>query len=145
MIIDYMISTWNRFEIPDSYKDSLMAFLKENPKANGWQIYDWFSNQVDYDPEEQRIQEDDECVTPAQNNNEPTVIIYGDPDDYEPIYTNLNTQVSYREAKMAEFRAEIQKIQNSLRDWRDSDPQDNDAYWYSIIDAVSDLTGVAPE
>lgn len=52
---------------------------------------------------------------------------------------------SYKEIKMAEFREEVQRIQNSLRDWRDADPEDNDAYWYQIIDALADATGISPE
>lgn len=52
---------------------------------------------------------------------------------------------TYKETKMAEFREEIQRIQNSLRDWRDSDPQDNDSHWYAIIDGLEALTGVAPQ
>jgi hypothetical protein len=60
----------------------------------------------------------------------------------------LNTQknnASYKEIKMMQFREEIQRIQNSLRDWRDSDPEDNDAHWYVIIDALSDVTGISPQ
>jgi hypothetical protein len=52
---------------------------------------------------------------------------------------------TYKETKMAEFRDEIQRIQNSLRDWRDSDPEDNDAHWYVIIDAIADVTGISPQ
>jgi hypothetical protein len=40
---------------------------------------------------------------------------------------------------------EIQRIQNSLRDLRDSDPEDNDPQWYAIIDAIADLTGIKPQ
>jgi hypothetical protein len=40
---------------------------------------------------------------------------------------------------------EVQRIQNSLRDLRDSDPEDNDPQWYAIIDAIADLTGIKPQ
>lgn len=40
---------------------------------------------------------------------------------------------------------EIQTLQNRLRDLRDSDLQDNDDYWYTVIDGVSELTGVSPQ
>ena len=40
---------------------------------------------------------------------------------------------------------EVQTIQNSLRDLRDSDSEDNDPHWYAIIDAIADLTGIKPQ
>jgi hypothetical protein len=55
------------------------------------------------------------------------------------------TNEAYKIEKMAEFNAAIQKIQNSLRDWRDEDPCDNDDHWYAIIDSLSDLTKIQPE
>jgi hypothetical protein len=56
-----------------------------------------------------------------------------------------NKPATHKERKTAEFKREIQRIQNSLRDWRDSDPEDNDAHWYAIIDALTDATGVEPQ
>lgn len=52
---------------------------------------------------------------------------------------------SYKDQKTVELNAALQIIQNDLRDWRDNDPEDNDAYWYSLIDGIADLTGVAPQ
>lgn len=86
MKIDYMISTWRRFEIPDSYKDALLAFLKQNPTATGWQVYDWYSEQVDHDPEEETLEENDECVLPQGFS---TLEVYEDVNDY-PIFSNKN-------------------------------------------------------
>jgi uncharacterized protein YcbK (DUF882 family) len=53
--------------------------------------------------------------------------------------------MTHKERATAEFKRQIQKIQNLLRDWRDADPEDNDAYWYQIIDALADATGISPE
>ena len=53
--------------------------------------------------------------------------------------------MTYKENKMSELREEIQSIQNSIRDWRDSDPEDNDEHWYAIIDGLEQLTGVSPQ
>ncbi len=43
-------------------------------------------------------------------------------------------------------KAEIQRIQNSLRDLRDHDHRpDKDAAWYAIIDGLQALTHIQPE
>jgi len=57
----------------------------------------------------------------------------------------MSKDKAYKTQKMAEFNDAIQKIQNSLRDWRDNDPCDNDPHWYAIIDGLSDLTKIQPE
>jgi hypothetical protein len=56
----------------------------------------------------------------------------------------MNTP-SYREEKTTAFKDAVQKIQNDLRDWRDNDPEANDAYWYGLIDALEDATGISPQ
>jgi len=53
--------------------------------------------------------------------------------------------MNYKEEKTIAFNDAIQQIQNNLRDWRDDDPDDNDAYWYSLIDGLSDLTNISPQ
>ena len=44
MKIDYKITTWERFEIEDEHKQALLDFLKENPRATGIDIYNWYSD-----------------------------------------------------------------------------------------------------
>lgn len=51
----------------------------------------------------------------------------------------------YKENRMNDFRTEIQNIQNKIRDWRDNDPDDNDAHWYRLIDSIESATGISPE
>ena len=56
----------------------------------------------------------------------------------------INT-MNYKDEKTIALNNALQEIQNNLRDWRDNDPDDNDAYWYRLIDGIADLTNIHPQ
>ena len=44
MFIDYKTTVWERFEIEDEHKESLLKFLKESPEASAMDIWNWYSD-----------------------------------------------------------------------------------------------------
>lgn len=42
MFIDFKTTVWERFEIEDEHKESLLKFLEENPETLAWEIYDHY-------------------------------------------------------------------------------------------------------
>jgi len=46
MFIDYKTTVWERFEIEDEHKESLLKFLKENPETSAMEIYDHYRDEI---------------------------------------------------------------------------------------------------
>jgi hypothetical protein len=88
MKIDYKITTWERFDIEDEYRDALLAFLKENPQAKAMDIYDWYCS-IGGDPYPDRVDGTEEFMTPKQNGGFATLEIFDNPND-DAIFSNGN-------------------------------------------------------
>jgi hypothetical protein len=84
--IDQKVTTWQRFSIDEEHREELEKFLKENPEADGSDIYDWASNN-DLDPycESMEGQGLDELISPEENGGQPTLEIIS---NNEAIYQN---------------------------------------------------------
>jgi hypothetical protein len=74
MQIDYKITTWERFEIDDEHREALESFLKDNPKADAMDIFNWACDN-DIDPYVEKIDGPDELMFPEDNDNQATLEI----------------------------------------------------------------------
>jgi hypothetical protein len=74
MHIDYKITTWERFEIDDEHREALESFLKDNPKADAMNIYNWACDN-DIDPYVEKIEGTDKLMFPEDNDNQATLEI----------------------------------------------------------------------
>jgi hypothetical protein len=86
MKIDYKITTWERFDIDDRYREDLLSFLKENPKATAMDIYNW-SCGIGCDPYIENTVGTDREMTTSENNGNTTIEIYENTSD-DPIWVN---------------------------------------------------------
>lgn len=74
--IDQKVTTWQRFTFEEEHREELEKFLKENPKADGGDIYDWACDSG-FDPycESMEGQGLDEIISPEENGGQPTLEI----------------------------------------------------------------------
>ncbi len=77
MFIDYKTTVWERFEIEDEHKESLLEFLKENPKTSAMEIYDWYYENGG-DPDCKVIEETYEEMSVEDNSGNYTIEIVSD-------------------------------------------------------------------
>jgi hypothetical protein len=88
MFIDYKTTVWERFEIEEKKKDSLLAFLKENPEASAMDIYDWYCENGG-DPYVIPIEGTSHQMSPEDNGGSSTLeIVSGFSDDGEILFQN---------------------------------------------------------
>jgi hypothetical protein len=92
MKVSYKVSCWQAFEIEDKYKDDLLAFLKENPKASADEIYYWYYFKLGdaLGPVIDLIEGTEEELKVDENDGYSTIEITGDHDFEEVIYMNGN-------------------------------------------------------
>jgi hypothetical protein len=74
MQIDYKITTWERFEIDDEHREAVESFLKDNPKADAMDIFNWACDNG-IDPDIQRLDHAEELVMPEDNDGQATLEI----------------------------------------------------------------------
>lgn len=86
MRVEYKITTWESFWIEDEHKESLLAFLKENPEADAMEIYDW-ALELGCDSYIERIDGVDDFITPEENAGQATIEILTD-DGRTTLFTN---------------------------------------------------------
>ena len=86
MKVEYKITTWESFSVEDEHKESLLAFLKENPEADAMEIYDW-ALELGIDPYVERIDGVDDFITPEENGGQATIEILAD-DGKTTLFTN---------------------------------------------------------
>jgi hypothetical protein len=77
MFIDYKTTVWERFEIEDEHKDSLLEFLKENPEASAMDIWNWYSDNGG-DPHCETIEGTSEEMSVEENGGSSTLEILCD-------------------------------------------------------------------
>jgi hypothetical protein len=88
MFIDYKTNVWERFEIEDEHKESLLKFLKENPETSAMEIYDWYCENGG-DPRCEAIQGTSVEMFPEENNGCSTLEIVSETlNGNETIYQN---------------------------------------------------------
>lgn len=72
--IDQKMTVWESFSIEDDMKEALDTFLKENPDAGYYEIYNW-AHENDCDPEAEIIEGTQEYLEAKDNGGEPTLEI----------------------------------------------------------------------
>ena len=88
MFIDYKTTVWERFEIEDEHKESLLKFLEENPETSAMEIYDWYCENGG-DPRCETIQGTSVEMFPEENNGCSTLEIVSETlNGNETIYQN---------------------------------------------------------
>ena len=88
MFIDYKTTVWERFEIEDEHKESLLEFLKENPEASAMDIWNWYSDNGG-DPHCETIEGTSVEMSPEENNGYSTLQIVSETlNGNETIYQN---------------------------------------------------------
>ena len=86
MFIDFKTTVWERLEMEEEKKDSLLEFLKENPNATATDIYDWYSENGG-DPYAIPIEGTSHDMLPEENSGYSTLEILSS-DGNEIIYQN---------------------------------------------------------
>ena len=74
MFIDYKTTVWERFEIEDEHKESLLKFLKENPETSAMEIYDWYCENGG-DARWETLQDTSEEISIVENGGSSTIEI----------------------------------------------------------------------
>jgi hypothetical protein len=74
MFIDYKTTVWERFEIEDEHKGSLLEFLKENPEASAMDIWNWHSDNGG-DPHCETLEGTSVEMSPEENDGCSTIEI----------------------------------------------------------------------
>jgi hypothetical protein len=82
--IDFKIEAWERVIIDDSDLDELLKLMKENKVCSSDEVIDLFPDAT----YEGVIYEAQTQLQPYENDNQPTVEIYKNLRDIEPIWTN---------------------------------------------------------
>jgi hypothetical protein len=77
MFIDYKTTVWERFEIEDKHKESLLKFLEENPEALASEIYDHYCENGG-DPHRETIEGTSEEMSVDENGTFSTIEIICD-------------------------------------------------------------------
>ena len=77
MFIDYKTTVWERFEIEDEHKDSLLEFLKESPEASAMDIWNWYADNGG-DPHCETLEGTSAEMSPEENDGCPTIEILCD-------------------------------------------------------------------
>jgi hypothetical protein len=72
--IDQKYTIWERFSIEDENKEALESFLKENPQASSFDIYDW-AHKEGLDPHCEMLTDTQEALEPQDNGGETTLEI----------------------------------------------------------------------
>jgi len=75
MKIEYKITTWERFEIDDEHREAVESFLKDNPKADAMDIFDWACDNNIAMPRIEKLDETDELMSPEENKGQATLEI----------------------------------------------------------------------
>jgi len=73
MTIEYKTTVWQRFEIEDEHEESLLRFLKENPKTSGLDIYNYYCDEIGGDPYCETIDETSQEISVDENNGYSTL------------------------------------------------------------------------
>lgn len=72
--IDQKVTTWQRFSFEEEYREELEKFLKENPKADVEDIYNWaYDNDIDRYHE--TLDGMEAAMSPEDNGGQPTLEI----------------------------------------------------------------------
>ena len=82
--IDQKITTWERFSIDEEHREELEKFLKENPEADGADLFDW-AHHNGLDPYCETLDEVSEIISPKENGGQSTLEVTC---NQETIYTN---------------------------------------------------------
>jgi hypothetical protein len=77
MFIYYKTTVWERFEVGDEHKESLLELLKENPKTSAMDIWNWYSDNGG-DPHRETIEETYEDMSVEDNSGNYTIEIVCD-------------------------------------------------------------------
>lgn len=72
--IDQKVTTWQRFSFEEKHREKLEKFLKENPKADVTEIYDWACDN-DIDPDHEILDGTEEILSPEENKGQTTLEI----------------------------------------------------------------------
>jgi len=70
--IDQKVTTWERFSIDEEHREELEKFLKENPEADGSDLFNWAYDN-DLDPYSTTLYEVTEIISPKENGGQSTL------------------------------------------------------------------------